>query len=78
MDSGIFSLRDLAGHFAFDFSVIDLALWFPYLSWPEFAASAAAVLSWCWLSCFIENTLNAPIRRRLIALLKWIVGAIRP
>jgi len=75
---GILSLRDLVGQFAFDFSVIDLVLWFPRMSWSEFAGSTAAVLSWCWLSNQLENSLNRRFRRLAAWLLLRLALLLRP
>lgn len=53
-----------------DFSVIDLVLWFPHMTWSEFTYSLAAVIGWNWVSDRIWDEAKAFVRPRIIALIE--------
>lgn len=72
------TLSELAEGYIFDPSLIDLVVWFPHLSWPEFAASLATVLGWRWVADRIERACMRQIRRLAAALLLRLALLIRP
>lgn len=39
----------------FDPSIIDLVMWFPEMSWPQFLCTAIAVMTWSWVSEFLRK-----------------------
>lgn len=64
--------------FLFDFDFLDLVLWFPKLTWLEFAATATVVSAWK-LGCDALDRASAPFVRRAVAdALVWVAARIRP
>ncbi len=64
--------------FLFDFDFLDLMLWFPKLSWLEFAATATVVSVWK-LGCEALDRVSGPVARRVLAdALVWVATRIRP
>lgn len=59
-----------------DPNIIDLVLWFPYLSWEQFAAACAGVLAWMWVCDRVFKILRAGLRgcARLVA--KRVFGVV--
>ena len=63
----IWTLVPFAGlidKFVLDFDILDLAMWYPRLSWAEFSRALGAVLA-CKLVCDqLERWAMAPLKRR--------------
>ncbi len=72
------TLRELAEGYLFDPSLIDLVVWFPHLTWGEFLASLAAVLSWRWVSDRIERICWHHARRAAARSLIVAARLVRP
>ncbi len=45
-----FIFETLFEEYVYDPSIIELVLWFPHLSWGQFATATLAILSWNWIS----------------------------
>lgn len=69
------AVRELIESYLFDPSLLDLVLWFPDLSWGEFAGSLLAVLAWRWISDRLERAAMNRLRP-LAATVLARVGAI--
>lgn len=72
------TLTEWAERYAYDPSVMDLVLWYPHLSWGEFAASLAAVALWRTLTDHVERALVLRLRCAVAWLLMRAADAIRP
>lgn len=57
------AIKEIFEKFVFDPSLIDLVLWFPHLSWSDFAMSTATVVAWRFLSEKVESYMSFHIRR---------------
>lgn len=57
------SLWDIIERFVFDPSLVDLVLWFPHLTWNEFAASTVTVLVYKFVSQQVEKLASYHLRR---------------
>jgi len=57
------AVREVFERFVFDPSVIDLVVWFPYLSWHDFAVSLATVIAWRMVSDRMERFASYYLRR---------------
>lgn len=57
------AVREVFERFVFDPSVIDLVVWFPYLSWHDFAVSLATVIAWRLVSDRMERFVSYYVRR---------------
>lgn len=71
-------LRELAEGYVFDPSLIDLVVWFPHLTWIEFASSLAVVVSWRIVMDRIERFFSRAARRVTARLLLRLALYIRP
>ncbi|HKZ96185.1 MAG TPA: hypothetical protein VJ045_04315 [Hyphomicrobiaceae bacterium] len=72
------TLRELLERFVFDPSVIDLVVWYPYLTWNEFLISTVLVLSWRLVADRIERLVAYHVRRMAAFLLLRLALVIRP
>ena len=70
--------KELFERFVFDPSLIDLVVWFPYLSWHDFAVSAATVVAWRMISERMERFASFHIRRAAANGLLRIALMVRP
>lgn len=64
--------------FVFDPSLVDLVMWFPHLSWSEFAVSTATVLTWKYVSDRIERFIMYRMRMLAATLLLKLALVVRP
>lgn len=71
-------LEDIAERVLFDPGFIDLVVWFPHLTWSEFAASLAVVSGWRWFKESIERAASKRLRRAAARLLVRVALRIRP
>ncbi len=72
------TLRDILERFVFDPSLIDLVLWFPYLSWHDFAVSVATVVAWRMVSERMERFASYYLRRACAGGLLRLALIVRP
>lgn len=72
------ALRETFEGYVFDPSFVDVVLWFPHLSWLEFATSLTAVLCWRWISDRIEQAVMRRARRSASRLLFRLAMLLRP
>lgn len=70
--------KELFERFVFDPSLIDLVVWFPYLSWHDFAVSVVTVLAWRIVSDRMERFASFHIRRVCAHGLLRLAMAVRP
>ena len=59
-------LGTLLQRFVFDFDLLELVLWFPKLTWAEFAATAAVVTIWK-LTCDALDRFSGAFVRSVVA-----------
>lgn len=71
------ALKELAEGYLFDPSFVDIVVWFPHLSWGEFAVSVVTVAGWRWLTDRIEKAIMTRLRRAASALLGRLAAKIR-
>jgi hypothetical protein len=72
------TLRDILERFVFDPSLIDLVVWFPYLSWHDFAVSVATVVAWRMVSERMERYASYYLRRACADGLLRLALLVRP
>lgn len=72
------TLRDIFERFVFDPSLIDLVVWFPYLSWHDFAVSTATVVAWRLVSDRMERFASYYLRRACAGGLLRLALLVRP
>jgi hypothetical protein len=72
------SLWDIIERFVFDPSFVDLVVWFPHLSWHEFAASTATVVVYKFISQQIEKIATFHARRLVSWWLLRLALMVRP
>lgn len=72
------SLWDIIERFVFDPSFVDLVVWFPHLSWHEFAASTATVVVYKFISQQIEKIATFHARRLVAFWLLRLALMVRP
>ena len=72
------TLRELFEQFVFDPSVIDLVVWYPYLTWNELLMSTVMVLAWRLIADRIERFVTYHVRRMAASLLLRLALVIRP
>lgn len=72
------AIKELVERFAFDPSLVDLVLWFPYLSWHDFAVSLLTVLAWRMISDRMQRFASFHIRRAAANGLLRIALMVRP
>jgi hypothetical protein len=68
--------------YLWDYSIVDLVLWFPHLSWSEFLAAASLVLAWNFLSDRLWAMARVALARVVRLLLgptprPWLVWVLR-
>ncbi|MDX2258135.1 MAG: hypothetical protein NW205_04390 [Hyphomicrobiaceae bacterium] len=68
--------------YLWDYSVVDLVLWYPHLTWTEFLAAATCVLAWNFLSDRLWTMFRAALARIVWTALGpganlWLVWAVR-
>lgn len=71
-------VREIFERFVFDPSLIDLVVWFPYLSWHDFTASALTVLAYKVVSDRMERFVSFYIRRACSNMLLRLALLVRP
>lgn len=64
--------------FVFDPSLVDLVVWFPHLTWREFAVSAGTVFAWKYVSDRIERFIMYRVRMLAAALLMKLALIVKP
>jgi len=72
------AISELLERFVFDPSVIDLVIWFPHMSWGEFAISAVTVFSWKYVSDRIERFVMRRVRLVIALGLMKLAILVRP
>lgn len=72
------AMKEVFERFVFDPSLVDLVVWFPYLSWHDFAVSLATVLAWRIVSDRMERFASFHIRRVCAHGLLRLALAVRP
>jgi hypothetical protein len=70
--------KELFERFVFDPSLIDLVVWFPYLSWHDFIVSAVTVLAWRMVSERMERFASFHVRRACAGGLLRLALMVRP
>jgi len=71
-------VREIFERFVFDPSLIDLVVWFPYLSWHDFIASALTVVAYKVVSDRMERFVSFYIRRACANGLLRLALLVRP
>lgn len=71
-------VREIFERFVFDPSLIDLVVWFPYLSWHDFIASALTVVAYKVVSDRMERYVSFYIRRAAANGLLRLALLVRP
>lgn len=72
------AVKEVFERFVFDPSLVDLVVWFPYLSWHDFIVSVATVLAWRIVSDRMERFASFHIRRACAHGLLRIALLVRP
>jgi hypothetical protein len=62
----------------FDFDFLELVLWFPKLTWAEFATTAAVVAGWKALCDALDRVSGTFIRAMIADVLVRLAGWVRP
>jgi hypothetical protein len=74
----IATLQEIFDRFVFDPSLIDLIVWYNYLTWNEFLVSAATVLAWRFVWGCFERFVAFHTRRLAARGLLHLALAVRP
>lgn len=59
----VHAVKEVFERFVFDPSLIDLVVWYPYLSWHDFMISLATVVAWRMISDRMSRFASFHIRR---------------
>lgn len=71
-------VREIFERFVFDPSLVDLVVWFPYLSWHDFIASALTVVAYKMVSDRMERYVSFYLRRACAHGLLRLALLVRP
>lgn len=74
----VHAVKEVFERFVFDPSLIDLVVWFPYLSWHDFMISVATVIAWRMISDRMARFTSFHIRRSAANGLLRIALMLRP
>lgn len=74
----VHAVKEVFERFVFDPSLIDLVVWYPYLSWHDFMISLATVVAWRMISDRMSRFASFHIRRTAANGLLRIALMVRP